>query len=58
MQLTRVGVLRWVTQMFSVFRYQHVDIGNAKLWGWGSKPKPVPNANSFASQWNMGFNDR
>ena len=22
---------------------------------WGSKPKPVPNANGFASQWNIGF---
>ena len=21
----------------SVFRYQHVGIGNAKLWRWGSK---------------------
>ena len=37
--LTRVGVLRWVTQMlkfalgviFCVFRYQHVGIGDAKL---------------------------
>ena len=24
---------------FSVFRYQHVGIPNAKLWRWGSKPK-------------------
>ena len=39
--LTRVGVLRWVThnlntvmgvmQIFSIFRYQHVGIGIAKL---------------------------
>ena len=38
-----------------VFRYQHVGIGNAKLWRWGSKPMPVPNSNGFASQWNIGF---
>ena len=37
-----------VTQIFSVFRYQPVGIGNTKLWRWGS----VPNANGFASQWN------
>ena len=45
--LTRVGVLRWGTQIlkfvlglahfFCVLRYQHVGIGNAKLWRWGSK---------------------
>ena len=23
---------------FSVFRFQHVGIPNAKLWHWGSKP--------------------
>ena len=40
---------------FSVFRYQHVGIGNAKLWHWGSKPMPGPNANGFASQWNIGL---
>ena len=62
-----VGVFRWVTQIlkfalgvtqiFSVFRYQHVVIGSVKLWRWGSKPMPVPNANGFASQWNtcIGF---
>ena len=22
---------------------------------WGSKPTPGPNANVFASQWNLGF---
>ena len=63
--LTGVGVLHWVTQILkfafrvtqilSVFRYQHVSIGNAKLWRWGSKPMPVPNANGFALQWNIGF---
>ena len=26
---------------------------NAKLWRWGSKPTPGPNANGFASQWNI-----
>ena len=40
--LTCIWVLRWVTQIlkfalgvtqiFSVFRYQHVGIGNTKLW--------------------------
>ena len=65
--LIRVGVLRWVMQIlkfvlgltlvfFCVFRYQHVSIGNAKLWRWGSKPTPVPNVNVFASQWNIGLN--
>ena len=63
--LTRVGVLRWLTQIlkfalgiahiFSVFRYQHVGTGNAKLWRWGSKPTPVNNVNGFESQWNIGF---
>ena len=28
---------------------------DAKVWRWGSKPTPVPNANSFASQWNIGL---
>ena len=46
---------------FRVFRYQHVmmlvsfALGDAKVWRWGSKPMPVPNANGFASQWNIGF---
>ena len=40
---------------FCVFRYQHVGIPNAKLWCWGSKPTPGPNANGFASQWNIGL---
>ena len=39
---------------FSVFIYQHVGIPNAKLC-LGSKPLPGPNANGFASQWNIGF---
>ena len=46
--LTRVGVC--------VFRYQHVGTGNAKLWRWGSKTTPVPNANGFGSQWSIGLN--
>ena len=41
---------------FSVFRYQHVGIPSTKLWRWGSKAKAGPNANGFASQWNIGFN--
>ena len=40
---------------FSVFRYQHVGIGNVKLWRWGSKPTRGPNANGFASQWIIGY---
>ena len=31
-------------------------LGDAKVWRWGSKPMPGPNANGFASQWNIGFN--
>ena len=30
-------------------------LGDAKVWHWGSKPTTVPNANGFASQWNIGF---
>ena len=30
-------------------------LGDAKVWLWGSKPTPGPNANGFASQWNIGF---
>ena len=41
--------------IFRVFRYQHVSIPNVKLWHWGSKPKPGPNAKSFAPQWNIGL---
>ena len=40
---------------FSVFRYQHVGLPNAKLWRSGSKPMRGPNANGFVSQWNIGF---
>ena len=29
-------------------------LGDAKVWRWGSKPTPGPNANNFASQWNIG----
>ena len=43
---------------FSVFSYQHVGIPNAKLWRCGSKPTPGPNANGYASQWNIGFKVR
>ena len=40
---------------FSIFTYQHVGIPDAKLWHWGSKPTRGPNANGFASQWNIGL---
>ena len=40
---------------FSIFTYQHVGIPNTKLWLWGPKPTPGPNANGFMSQWNIGF---
>ena len=30
-------------------------LGDAKVWRWGSKPTPGPNANGFASQWNIGL---
>ena len=42
---------------FNVFGYQHVGISNGKLWCWGSETTPGPNANGFASQWNIGFRD-
>ena len=32
-----------------VFGYQHVGIPKAKLWRWGSKPTPGPNAKGFGS---------
>ena len=40
---------------FSVFRYQHVGIGNAKSSRRGCYPTPDPNANGLALQWNIGF---
>ena len=40
---------------FRIFRYQHVGIPKAKLWRWGCKPTPGPNAKGFASQWNIGL---
>ena len=40
---------------FRIFIYQHVGIPKAKLWRWGCKPTPGPNANGFASQWNIGL---
>ena len=30
-------------------------LGDAKVWRWGTKPKPVPNGNGFASQRITGF---
>ena len=67
MKSTRWGFALGVTQIlclalgvtrnanFSVFRYQHVGIPKVKLWLWGCKPTPGPNAKGFASQWNIGF---
>ena len=53
-----LGLVLGVIQIkFSVFTYQHVGIPKAKLWRWGSKPTPGPNANGFASQWNIGINN-
>ena len=43
---------------FSDIRYQHVGIPNTKLWRWGSMPMAGPNANGFASQWNIGIGFR
>ena len=40
---------------FSVFSYKHVGIPDAKLWRSGFEPTPGPNANGFASLWNIGF---
>ena len=40
---------------FRVFRSQHVGVSNAKLWRWGCKPTPGPNANGFSLQWNIGL---
>ena len=44
-----------ISAILAFLHYQHVGIGNAKLWCWGTKPTPGPNANGFASQWNIGF---
>ena len=30
-------------------------LGDAKVWRWGSKLTPDPNAKGFASQWNIGY---
>ena len=43
-----------VNASFSIFRYQHVVIPNAKLWCWGSEPMRGPNVNGFALQQNIG----
>ena len=52
----RVGV--GANANFSIFRYQHVGIGNAKSSHWGSYPTLGPNANGFASLWNVGLKHR
>ena len=63
--LTCVWVSRWVTQILGlalgVFAFLDTNmlvsfaLGDAKVWRWGSKPTALPNANGFASQWNIGF---
>ena len=65
--LTCVWVLRWVMQILGlasgVFAFLDNNmlvsfaLGDAKVCRWGSKPTPVPNANGFASQWNIGLKD-
>ena len=40
---------------FSVFRYQHVSIPNAKFSCWGCYPMPDPNAKGLALRWNIGL---
>ena len=64
-QLTCVGVSCLVTQILGlasgVFAFLDTNmlvsfaLGDAKVWRWGSKPTAVPNANGFASQWNIGL---
>ena len=41
-----------------ILAFLDVGIGKAKLWRWGSKPTPGPNANGFTSQWNIGFTSK
>ena len=50
-----LGLASRVKQISAFFWNQHVGIPNTKLWRWGSKPTPGPNANGFASQWNIGL---
>ena len=50
-------VSRWGNANFSVFRYQHVGIPNAKFSHWGYCPMQTPNVRSFALQWNNRLND-
>ena len=45
-----------VTYILAFLDTNMLVISKAKLWRWGSKPTPGPNANGFASQWNIGFN--
>ena len=48
----------WGNANFSIqitIEVNHVCIPNAKLGRWGSKPTRGPNANGFASQWNIIF---
>ena len=51
------SVLVGANSNFSIFRYQHVDNPNVKLWCWVSKSMRGPNAHGFASQWNIGFTE-
>ena len=40
---------------FSIFRYQHVGIGNAKSSRWGTNPMQGPDASGSLPQWNIGL---
>ena len=40
---------------FSVFKYQHVGLGNTKSSCWGSNLTQGPKASGFTLQWNIGL---
>ena len=57
-----LGVLRWVTQIVLLCNltqiYQHVRgfaLGDTKVLSFALGDAKVPNANGFASQWNIGL---
>ena len=45
-----------VTQILVFLDTNMLVSPNTKLWRWGSKPMRGPNANGFASQWNISYN--